>query len=256
MSSCNIEANYRNLASKGDKGPGGPVEFGFVRDTLKILAQTVSNDNLAEFYLAWMYTNQPQDIRKTAKGLIKQRPTSPRLYNAYSLIEWHRGNKENAENIFRTALTLQTSLLEQERDDCILLWRTRVWCLLQDGQNLEAMRCLLAIPDGSASTMATIHISSPATFMRAKQHLSSTSDYMLSAGNTELASLYTECLALLHYFLGVTDQSSRQGDIEASLAIFDAFSSSLASRDQAKSPFHELLHQSSARLLYHHVQTG
>jgi len=251
---------FRSLRSwvdtYGEEPLAGPVAISFVRETLKTLTEAVASDEFAEFYLAWMYVNQPQDIKKTAKSIIKQRPTSLRLYNAYALIEWRSGKKDSAFNIFNAALSMQSSLPGNEREKSIMLWRVRLWCLLDDGNNTEALKCLLAIPNADASAIATIDAPSPAAHMRAKQHLAANRDYHLSSNNIELACLHAECLALLSYLSNSPALPTGQGDISAALSTLDSFSSSLTPYSYQLSTHHELLHQSSARLLHHHIRHG
>ncbi|KAA8568381.1 hypothetical protein EYC84_007417 [Monilinia fructicola] len=82
----------------------GPVSYFWVRNTLKQLANTYPIDDLAEYYLAFEWTNEPSTIKKVARALIKQHSSSLKLYNAYAMIEWSKGNQEISNGIYAAAL--------------------------------------------------------------------------------------------------------------------------------------------------------
>ncbi|EHK98055.1 putative UPF0614 protein like protein [Glarea lozoyensis 74030] len=164
----------------------------------KIFSGLSTTLDLAEYYMAFEWKNEPATIKKVCKGLLKQHPTSLRLYNAYAMIEAARGNRDVSNN----SLT-----------------------------------------------------STPATLLRTKQYLRSNRDYLLSSGNFYHAALHTELLALLEYLTTTSPQetqSSTQGNITSALTIYTTLSTTLTIHPTA----HELLLQSSARLLHHHARTG
>jgi hypothetical protein len=233
-----------------------PAFYQFIRNALKSLAASSENDSVAEYYLAFEWCNEPQDIKKVAKQLIRYRPTSMKLYNDYALIEWHKGNKDTSGGIFAAALGMRSSLPEKEQDNTIILWKTWAWCFLDDGDLQNALKCILSIANGDPKTVSTVNDASPATYLKAKQHLSSNQDYFLSSGNKYIACIYAECLALLHYLSNTENSSDREGRLRRALESFDNFSIHLIARDFRQSSLHEFLYQSSARLLYHHVRTG
>ncbi|KAE8451962.1 hypothetical protein EG329_002126 [Mollisiaceae sp. DMI_Dod_QoI] len=87
-------------------GDNGPVPYLFLRNALKQLTQANFTEDLAYYHMAFEYVNEPETIKKVAKGLLKQHPSSLKLYNMYALIEWSRGNKEVAKAVFSAALGL------------------------------------------------------------------------------------------------------------------------------------------------------
>ena len=122
----------------------GPVQVAWVRRTIKALVHHGAGDeNLAEYYLALELQLSPATVRKTAKTLIKSRSSSVRLYNLYALIEYHLGNFQNAQNVFVTTINMANTLDDQAQRDCLFLWTSWMWNLLDAGQTALALKRLL-----------------------------------------------------------------------------------------------------------------
>jgi hypothetical protein len=173
-------------------GDFGPVSYQWVRNTLKQLTETYFTENLAEYYLAFEFLNEPATIKKISKSLLKQHPTSLRLYNSYALIEWSRGNRDVARGVFSAALNLRGSVTEIDWDrNSILLWRSWIWACLTEQDNNTALQHLLSISDGSLNAGITL---SPAALLRAKQYLTSRRDYLISSGSSRSSVAYAECM--------------------------------------------------------------
>lgn len=161
------------------------------------LLQAHFTEDLAEYYLAFEYHHSPSTIKKVAKGLLKQHPSSLRLYNVYAMIEWSRGNKDIANGIFTAALNMsslngpnQSRNEDSQSIDAILLWRNWAWLHLEATDNTLALQTLLSIVDGKPDHSINL---SPTVLLRSKQYLSSTRDFLCSAGDFGRAVLYTEC---------------------------------------------------------------
>lgn len=250
-----LELNPFNVPA----GLEAPVPYEWVRNILKSIAQLFRDGTFMDYYLAFEFCYEPQDIKKIAKSLLKQNPQSLRLYNAYAMIEWSRGNREISTNVITAALGMRTSLPEVEQRESILLWKTWAWAYIDDGENSAALKCLFSIADGTPLTMKNPDLSSPAVLLKARQHLSSNRDFSVSSGDNYHAVIYAECLALLEYLSsqsGNETTSQKQGDIDGALAVFDNFSKVLITRGGGPDIFQELLLQSMARLLYHHARSG
>jgi hypothetical protein len=130
-------------------------------------------------------------IKKITKSLLKQHPTSLRLYNSYALIEWSRGNKDVARGVFSAALNLRGSVPENDWDkDSIMPWISWIWACLTEQDNNTALQYLLSIADGTTNASVTL---SPAAILRAKQHLTSQRDYLISSGNSRSSVAFAEC---------------------------------------------------------------
>jgi hypothetical protein len=162
-----------------------------VRNTLKQLTETHLSEDFTEYYLAFEFLNEPLTIKKISKSLLKQHPTSLRLYNSYALIEWSRGNKDVARGVFSAALNLRGSVAENDWDrHSIMLWISWIWACLAEQDNNTALQHLLSIADGTTNATVTL---SPALLLRAKQHLTSQRDYLISSGNSRSSVACTEC---------------------------------------------------------------
>ncbi|TVY38834.1 Protein NRDE2-like protein [Lachnellula occidentalis] len=237
-------------------GECGPVSYKWTRNTLKQVIQSHFQEDLAEYYLAFEWRNEPETIKKIAKNLLKQHPSSLRLYNAYAMIESARGNKDVADGVFSAALNMSKSMSESDKKGSILLWTSWIWVSLEEGHKSFALQHLLCMADGAINTPVEV---SPTALIKTKQHLISNRDYLLSAGDTRYATIYGECLAIFEYLTANSSQepqSELQGDIATALACYEKMSKELTDRNLSQSPSHELLLQSAARLLYHHARIG
>lgn len=178
----------------------GPVPYNFIRNSLQQLTKSWNDESLAEYYLSFEHTNEPETIRKISKGILKQNPSSFRLYHAYALIENSRGNRKIAEDIFTTALNMRKNYEHSELDNSvIILWKSWIWICLEEKNCLTALKYILCITDGIPDL--TISISST-TILRAKQHLISKRECCLSR-NT-LFVLYSECrlhIVCVHFLI-------------------------------------------------------
>jgi hypothetical protein len=236
-----------------------PVPYSWLRNTLKSLVEAVRNDLLTEFYLAFELCNEPQDIKKLSKVLLKHNPQSLRLYNAYAMIERARGNKDISTNVIKAALGMHASLPQNEQQESILLWKSWTWAFMDDEDIVGALRCLCSIADSPPSNVDVLEVPSPAALLKVKQHLSSIREFLTSSHDNYHAAIYAECLALLEYLSsssGKETSSDRQGDIVSALAVFENFSEALLARGDNSSFSVELMLQSAARLLYYHARSG
>jgi hypothetical protein len=234
----------------------GPVAYKWFRNTLKQLIQVCVQDDLAEYYLAFEWRNEPETIKKTSKSLLKQHPSSLKLYNAYAMIEWSRGNKDAARGVYSAALDMSKSMPDNDSKYSIILWKSWVWGSLEELDNKTALSRLLSIADCNVSHPPN---PTPAALLKARQHLLSNRDFFTSSGDLGHAILYAECLALLQYLSAspVTEsQLGNRGDIEVAISAFSDYSQALIDRNLGTTTSHELFLQGAARLLYHHSRTG
>jgi hypothetical protein len=243
---------WRDIFPSGD----GSVKYKWFRNTLRQLVQGCGQEDLAEYYLAFEYRNEPETIKKISKSVLKQHFSSLRLYNAYAMIEWSRGNKDVARSVFSAALSMSKSILEHESKESIILWKSWVWASLDDLDNNAALSRLLSITDCNLNKSVSF---SPATLLRTRQHLLSSRDFFTSSGDLDYAIRYAECHVLLQY-LSTTSAAGmkvgNQGDIVAAISAYSEFSQALADHNFGATTAHELFLQSAARLLYHHTRTG
>ena len=234
---------------------GGPVKVDVIRRTLsKLVEADIENDNLAEYFLALEFRFFPKAVRKTAKSLIRKFPENLRLYNAYACIEYCLLNESRAEDIIVSAINSSRNLSETSQHDAVYLWRTWVWELISSDKAKEALERLVAYPDqqirrnGSGheqDVTEDLHVR-PALLLRAQQSINSLRDYFSSLARPMHTFISCDLLILLAYLSNSASLSSALTAFEASLAV-------LNTRFPSTSPAHELLHQSFARLLYHHA---
>lgn len=112
----------------------GPVELEFVRRLLTALVNHgIGGDRLAEYQVAFEMRLSPSTAKKVVKNLIKRQPSSLRLYRSYAVVEYRLGNPATADHVMITSINMSKSLSEQAQRDCILLWPTWIWELLDLG---------------------------------------------------------------------------------------------------------------------------
>jgi hypothetical protein len=249
---------FKSLPVWQDKyaGDNGPLTYSWIRNTLKQLIPVHPHEDLAEYYLSFEWRNEPETIKKISKGLLKQHPSSLRLYNAYAMIEWSRGNKGVSNGVFSAALNMSKSMSEDKGRDSIILWKSWIWASLEESDHNAALSRLFSIAD---CTLGDTVNATPAILLRTRQHISSNRDFYISSGHLDHAVLYAECLALLEYLspdLAADTISSNQGNIDAALSSYTKFSQTLVDRNLGSTTSHELFLQSASRLLYHHARIG
>lgn len=205
---------------------------------------------IAEHSLGLSWAKKPSAIKKAAKALLKKWPNDTRLYHAYAIAEWRNGNQDVARHVL-------TSAVGQDLDDKARLSATWAWLELEAGNMKAALsRCIAVTGTSSADTESH---ATYAELLRARQNLSSSREFLLSAGNIHEAAVFAESSALLEYLsplAGSTDPTARQGDIEAAMTSIQAFTTEAVSRGHAASPPLERLLQFAAHLLYLHATSG
>ncbi|AEO69513.1 uncharacterized protein THITE_2120000 [Thermothielavioides terrestris NRRL 8126] len=232
----------------GDK----KVDYCWVLGMLRHLVKESGMEQLAEYYLAMEWRNEPAGARKVAKGLLKQYSSSIRLYISYALIERANGNVNVAYKVLSSATGLASSSPSSISQ---LLWNTWAWVHLEAGQKESALARLCSSAD-SGFEGSTV---SPALLLKARSYFSSTRDYSLSSKQLDVAAQHAESLMLLEYLSaegGSEPAAETQGNISTALDSIHAFSRELESRALSESREHERLLQSAARLLYHHATHG
>ena len=233
----------------------GPVDVTLLRKTLLTLVETdIRNDSLAEYFLALELRLSPDTVRKTAKNLLRRRPESLRLYNAYASIEYQMGNGHRAQDVVVSAINTSQILPESSQADAIYLWRTWTWELLSSEKPKESLECLLSYPGHHLATDHSAHEQDtprdpsvrPAVLLRAQQALAALRDHFLTLARPIHSFMTCDLLILLTYLY-------HSASLSSALTVFEANLLTLETRFSSTSPAQELLHQSFARLLYHHA---
>ncbi|KAL8996961.1 MAG: hypothetical protein Q9169_003667 [Polycauliona sp. 2 TL-2023] len=232
-----------------------PIPNDFVLRILNMLVNRgAGGDGLAEYLLAFEEHVSPRSVRRSAKSLLKTRPSSLRLYNAYALIENRHGNTEAADKVWDTAIKMSAKFDDVARRDAILLWRSRVWQHLNMGETSKALQQLCRY--GSESTaeesmVADGNIPNEATTtvrLRLRNELSAGRDHMLSLGLSTHAVLYSELLFLSDYLLDPSTIKATLVSFTSNLPLLTKITDPTDSR-RAEA----LYRQSFARLLYIHT---
>ena len=109
------------------------------------VAAEPKDDAVSEYLLAFKLHFFPDEVCKAAKRLLKSRPTSSRLYNAYALIEAKLGRPEKARDVWTAASTMCRQSGERAGDE-ILLRHSNVLSSLDSRREKEALQCLLSRP--------------------------------------------------------------------------------------------------------------
>ncbi|PYH46922.1 uncharacterized protein BP01DRAFT_355327, partial [Aspergillus saccharolyticus JOP 1030-1] len=230
----------------------------WTRRALRMLVDAApSNDDLAEFTLCVEFACSSKDAKKFAKSLLKKRSSNLRLYNAYALMERRSGNHAAADHVWATALSMSKTFSDYDRLDSILLWQTWLWELLDTQNMAHAAYILLSIPQDSIDLNAlpqdsTLPAFTPTSLLKIRSHLSDLQEKVLAHRKATNFTASTVSLAILSY---LTNSQDLHKAFEAYTHALDRLSSLPEQHRPFKTYTAELLHQSRARLLYHHIHT-
>ena len=249
-SSCpfgSFEMSIELLVDRGLPETIDNIDAAFVRRVLKLLVvDDNSEDAIGEYLLAFEAKYFPTEAFKTAKKLLKARPSSLRLYNAYGLVESRCGNSAKADQVFSAALSMQMGVSPHSTPGMLDLLSNWTWEALRRGDPNEALWRLVS-PTGQVQKT---HTAQPGpdqgALLRARSALSDTKERALLANIHTTAVEAASLLALLIYL------SSGQ-DPDAALVVHHTLSTWFAQRNLSQSPAAELHAQSTAQLLTYHA---
>ncbi|KAH6644815.1 NRDE-2, necessary for RNA interference-domain-containing protein [Boeremia exigua] len=209
----------------------------FVRTTLKLLVTNIPDSEcVGEYLLAFESRHFPSDVTKSAKRLLKERPSSVRLYNMYGTAEGQRSNSTKAVQIFSAALNIKSASVDR-----LELLESYVWQALQDDDKVEALRRLVQYHGGSFSEQ-----SASASIETARAAFQASLEEGLLSQNYAHAVLNANHLALLAYLSG-------KSTISAALVAHSNLTAWFASHKLTSSVPAETHAQAIARLLAYHV---
>ena len=223
------------------------LDADFVRRLFKLLASDPSSDDIiGEYLLAFESRHFPSEAFKSAKRLLKARPSSLRLYNAYGLVESRLGNSAKADQVFSMALSMQKGVSVLSASWSLELFSNWVWEALRRGEHSEALWRLVS-PNGNFSAGAAKD-SHPGNTLLEMGHLtlSQKSEHALLHHDYTTAITSTSLLALLAY---LTHNNSASHALELHAHLTSWF----ASHHLSTSAVAELHAQSIAHLLTHHT---
>ncbi|KXT18536.1 hypothetical protein AC579_2259 [Pseudocercospora musae] len=215
----------------------------FVDRMLEAFAGLVSgelgadDDHLAEYCIAFKQHLFPEEARKHAKRLLKSKPASLRLYNAYAMVEASVADAEKADTVWKTALDMSSSF--GSKDDLVLLWHSRLVTNVRRNDVKKALRDLL-------STSSNITNSeSKAQHLNMQRELESGFDRAMLSGHFQPTAIYVDLLAWLAYLAG-------SSDITKAMAVYQRHDGILSKQGNT-SDIRELVHQYKANMIVIHL---
>ncbi|KAG8528845.1 uncharacterized protein KY384_006534 [Bacidia gigantensis] len=248
---CSPDKWFSPFSMYHSKDLSVPVDSAVISRTLDSLVQaSVGGDDLSSYYLAFELSSSPGAARKKAKYLLKKRPSSLQLYNAFALLEYGQNNSAAAEKVIVTALKMTSQVEGKDQHAFVLLWRTWIWAFIQAQEYREASCRLMYFTNESRleqtlqAGASSQHLSKQAV-SNIREKLCLTRDHLISQSLFIFAAATAELLILLEF---LEDPSTLDS---ASLA----FSTNLKHFDNSapNNNIQEVIHQGFARLLYHHV---
>ncbi|KAH7071775.1 NRDE-2, necessary for RNA interference-domain-containing protein [Paraphoma chrysanthemicola] len=217
------------------------LEPGSVRQILR----SVSDETVGQYLLAFESRHFPSDVVKTAKGLLKKRPSSQALYHAYGLLESARGKSEKANQVFGMALSLSGD--RALKCDGLKLLSSWIWEALRQGDNVEALWRLVSPSGKVPERLQPQSRPNTDTISKSRVQLSECCEQALLCHDHHTAVMSTSLLALLEYL------TNGELDVDVALTTHQHLSSWFSSHKLSHSPYAELHAQLIACLLTHHV---
>jgi hypothetical protein len=226
-------------------------DLNFLRHALKLLAsESPTGEAIGEYLIAFELQYFPSEVTKTAKRLLKARPMSSRLYNAYGLSESRRGNAEKAGQVFQAALTMHNNTGIEASLDLLGSW---VWEALGRNDKAGALGRLVslrgAVRDTSAKPASQPSRPDPTALLRARTLLNEANERALLGHDYRAAVTCTSLLAILGYL--------SSGDApDAAFAVHEKLSNWFLQHNLAHCASAELHAQSIAKFLAYHASTA
>lgn len=219
------------------------LDEAFVRRILNLLAvEHPSEEIIAEYLLAFDLAHHPADIAKTAKRLLKNRPSSLRLYYAYGLAELKRGNVAKSDQVFTMALSMSGTDSEQTSREAMSIFYEWVWSALET-QTLEIALSKLSSYGSNAREKEEPNTElDHSSISQAESCLGKATEQALLRHDHMFAITGTSLLALLAYLTHNTT-------LEPALTAHKQLTSWLNSHSLLTSPIAEIHAQFIARLL-------
>ncbi|KAI9705681.1 MAG: hypothetical protein M1820_005091 [Bogoriella megaspora] len=206
----------------------------WLRRELKFLVETMPQHSaLAEYYLKFEYRYDPDNARRIARSLLKNRSSDERLWNVFAIGEYSLGRIAEADAIARATISTNTSGSQQLRGDSIMLGCTWIWEALRRHELSNALHRAAEIGGH------------PDNLLEAWQSLNTLHMSCLSDGQHERFAAFTECLALFRYL--------SEGNLEAALEVFVSTQELLGHWDLASTTTAEVIHQAKAQLVNFHI---
>lgn len=132
-----------------------PLDTNWLRRTLRTLvARFTTRSVLAEYVLAVEFACDPEEAIKFGKDLLASGRSSPRIANAVALMQCRSGAQASTFETWEKAINERKALDDKERLNCVILWNTWAWELLQQGDFSKASYLIHAMPLGEIDMAA------------------------------------------------------------------------------------------------------
>lgn len=222
----------------------------FLDQILSRLTASCPNwDTMAEYTVAFRLAIDSPGVAKYTKQLLKTRPTSLRLYNAYALVQASRAGVDKAAEIWSTALKMSSGFDDVELANVVLLWHNWMLTLIYRERDEEkALGLILAMVNGDpqvAKQALNRTEISPGHLLKAKQYFEGSFETMVYQQKYDLAGLYAKTHMWLVYF--INDRSLQPATEQCG-----KYSSQLARHSSTRAK--ELLAQAIAEIIAYHIK--
>ncbi|GAB1737873.1 hypothetical protein NU219Hw_g2346t1 [Hortaea werneckii] len=209
------------------------------------------DDGIAVYHIAFSAHAFGLEALKIAKKLLKEHPSSLRLYNAYALSEAKVGKGlSKAAEVWRTALGMSQNFGEYAAEEGVLLWHGWMHSCLASGDDQSAVNVLIAMSGGIeafAQMQENRSGTLPSRRLKSIQYLDSMLERTLYQVKPGLAAHFADCRMWLDY---LANGNSLDAALELVPRLCEAFS-----RNMAPAVVEQLLHQSQAALIKHHIDS-
>ncbi|KAF2727088.1 DUF1740-domain-containing protein [Polyplosphaeria fusca] len=224
------------------------IDTTFIRQVLSLVArQSAADDIIGEYLLAFEHRFANSSVLRSAKRLIKARPQSLKLYNAYGLVESRRGESAKADVAFSAALGLQKREFLFAAPGNLQLLRNWVLEALQRDDSKEALWRLVS---HTGQVLKTSHernmIPDDTAILRGRGVLRETQERAMLSNDHNSAVTATALEALLVYLLG-------DEDIQGALSVHARLTNRLDQLNTVASSAVELHAQLTAELIAYYI---
>ncbi|TKX19603.1 NRDE-2-like protein [Elsinoe australis] len=248
-----------------------PAVLGLIRNGLQEIVSSGGCHPYLSAYLAIFCLRYFSNVAsKTAKKLIKARPTDPTLYTTAANIEFALGNTAKAINIWTSTIKSHQNTLQRidkHGQDDLQEWRSKTaavllshdwaWAEMRRGNEAEALRALLCFnpktysDDTKAQDRAIIDLP-PATKLVVQQDLTAAFESALLRHEIDQAALFSSSLCLFTY---LTSSQLLRAVFDTTISHLSAILNSSLARTQPKQTeiLNEALHESKAAFITHHL---
>ncbi|ETN46805.1 uncharacterized protein HMPREF1541_00994 [Cyphellophora europaea CBS 101466] len=167
---------------------------------------------LAQYVIALtltLSTSPAGAVRKFAKSLIKRRPESSRLYNAYALVERRLGKHDSAERVWITTLNMKAGHDPLATSQRLLLYHSWIWELALAEQDAKVLALMSRLPATQPKLddleTATAAPPAPELLSRFEHFLRSCLSRAYSGYIPDEIVVCADLLALLQYYTSCLD---------------------------------------------------